>query len=253
MTTIRSTILLVDDDPAILLSVGDQLSLAGYEVVKAASAEEAMAILHDLRPNLIVLDMSMPGIGGMAFLRQLSTPAHAGRKYPVLVFTVREELAGFFSDLGVEGFLTKTTAPEVLIKEVSRIIGKAPATGGAGSGGPGPRRILLAEDDMDVRADLISFFSDHGHEAWGVGSGFALLEAAQHHRPNVIVLKYILPRMNGPTIAQMLAGMPTTREIPVILYDDSRMHNGTTSYPHVKVFVPSSDKRALLKAMEDVG
>jgi hypothetical protein len=64
------------------------------------------------------------------------------------------------------------------------------------------------------------------------------------------VLKYILPHMNGPAIAQMLAGMPSTRNISVILYDDSGLHSPSTTFPHVRTFVPTAEGKALLKAVQ---
>lgn len=247
----KGTILLVDDDPAILLSIGDQLELEGYRVVSASSAEQAIQKLPEVRPDLIVLDISMPGVGGMAFLREITTPAGA-TKYPVLVFTVRVELAAFFSSLGVDGFLPKTSDPETLLREVSRIISKSfRGDGGTEERGAG-HRILLAEDDADVRTELLDFFTRSGHQAWGVDSGLALLEAVRQHHPTVILLKYILPRMNGPTVAQMLAGMPSTRSLPIVLYDDSKLYANTLAVAHVRTFVPTGNKKALLKAIEEV-
>jgi CheY-like chemotaxis protein len=244
----KGTILLVDDDPAILLSVGDQLQFNGYKVVKVSTAEQALETLKDRTPDLIILDISMPGIGGMGFLREISGSSGT-IKYPVLIFTARGELDDFFNHLGVDGFLPKIVDPETLLKEVDRIISKRFFAPTDTSDGTVKHRILLAEDDKDVRDELLRFLERHGHQAWGVGSGLSILEAVFTYHPSVVVLKLILPHMNGPGIAQMLAGMPSTRDIPVILYDDSGIHPPTTTFPHVRTFVPAADGNSLLRAL----
>jgi CheY-like chemotaxis protein len=250
MSYSKGIILLVDDDPAILLSVGDQLQFSGYEVVKASTAEQALDKMKTQTPDLIILDISMPGIGGMGFLKAISETAGT-IKYPVLVFTARGELDDFFTHLGVEGFLPKIVDPEKLLKEVDRIISKHFIAPPETANGVTKHRVLLAEDDKDVRDDLLRFLEHHGHQAWGVGSGLAILEAVFMHHPTVVMLKFILPHMNGPTIAQMLAGMPSTQNIPVILYDDSGIHPPSATFPHVHAFVPAADGKSLLKALVD--
>ena len=67
----KRKILLVDDDASLLATLGDFLESEGYEVAKAASGEKALAMLRISQPELIVLDMSMPGIGGMGVLDEL--------------------------------------------------------------------------------------------------------------------------------------------------------------------------------------
>jgi CheY-like chemotaxis protein len=252
MKTDKGTILLVDDDPAILLSVGDQLTFEGYEVIKASTAEQALDKLTSQTPDLIILDISMPGVGGMGFLKEISQPG-GGMKYPVLVFTARAELNTFFSETNVDGFLPKIVDPDTLLQEVAHIIQKRRLIPETAADGAVRHRVIVAEDDRDIREDIIGVFLNNGHHAWGVESGFAILEAVVRHQPTVVLLKYILPLMNGPTIAQMLAGLPSTRDIPVILYDDSGYHAATAKVPHIKAFVPTADGRALLKAVQTVG
>lgn len=115
------TVMLVDDDPNILLNVGDSLRFHGYDIVSAESAEEAINRIYDVTPDLIILDMSMPGIGGMAFLKAVSAPG-GGLQYPVLVFTAQPSSALFLASTGIEGFLPKTTEPDMLLREVDRIV-----------------------------------------------------------------------------------------------------------------------------------
>ncbi len=254
MSDSKGMILLVDDDPAILLSVGDQLQFEGYEVVKAESAEQALERLKKLKPDLIILDISMPGIGGMAFLKQISQVAGT-MKYPVLVFTARAELDQFFAHTGVNGFLSKTTDPETLLKEIDHIMAKRNTPGSAlaaGAAASGRRmRVMIAEDDARECEHLVNYFTRYGYEANGVSNSYAVIETAVTHSPDVILLKYIMPHVNGPAIAAMLGSMPSTQKIRVVLYDGSGVHDGAATYTNVRSFVGSADDDALLKAVEN--
>ncbi len=253
MAATRETILLIDDDPAILLSVGDQLRFEGYAVVEAASAEEALAQLETVKPGLIILDISMPGIGGMAFLKQISKETTGTMPYPVLIFTARAELDQFFSQIGVSGFLPKTTDPDTLLREVGHIIsrGNEPSRESAATGVYGRRpRLIIAEDDPEECRRMVSFFEHNGYEATGVSNSYAVIDTTVNQSPDVILLKYILPHINGPAIAAMLAAMPSTRSIPVVLYREDGNNTAVPPHANVCAFVTSSEEHALLKAVE---
>ena len=115
--------MLVDDDPSIRLLIGDYLRLHGYDVVAAESAERAISQLGHVTPDLIILDLNMPGLGGMGFLKEIKNE-QGGLRYPVLVFSARDELAYSFSRTGVDRFVSKMSSPAVLLREVERIVQK---------------------------------------------------------------------------------------------------------------------------------
>jgi DNA-binding response OmpR family regulator len=122
-TADQETVMLVDDDPSIRMSIGEYLRFHGYEVVTAESAEQAILQLDHVTPDLIILDINMPGMGGMGFLKELEDDV-GELPYPVLVFSARDELAYSFARTGVERFLSKTCGPTVLLREVKRIVQK---------------------------------------------------------------------------------------------------------------------------------
>jgi CheY-like chemotaxis protein len=252
MTTTKATILLVDDDPTILTTIGDTLQFEGYKVITAASAEQASTQLARSRPDLIILDISMPGMGGMGFLKTLSGAAGT-IQYPVLVFTARAALNDFFAGLGVEGFLSKTEPPGRLLEEIKRIIGRrspdpAPVPL-VNNHGTGSFSVLLVEDDQHVRDHLLHCFQQNNHTVRFVDRGNAIFESILNHRPDVILMKYFLPDMNGSAVAERLANQENTRTIPVILYDESGIHSAGTVFPHVHAFTSSVNGNVLLKTV----
>ena len=66
-TTRKEHILLVDDEKHLLVSLRDYLTFEHFTVTTAQSGEEALEVLERITPDLIVLDISMPGMGGMGF------------------------------------------------------------------------------------------------------------------------------------------------------------------------------------------
>jgi len=250
-TTPKPTVLLVDDDPSILMSVGDQLRFHGYDVVNAESAERAIERLDRVKPDLIILDISMPGLGGMAFLTKIAESG-GGMRYPVLIFTARAELDRFFSQTGVDGFLSKMTDPETLLREVNHIVEKYRARNVPANGDQGRQRIVIAEEDQRERQHRVNFLQRHGFDAIGVGTGYEAIAQATAQRPALVLLAYLLRHMNGPAVATMLGSMPSTQGIPVIVFDGSGVGDRNAQYTNVARFVPSSEDHALLKSAREV-
>lgn len=246
------TVALVDDDQAILLVLGDRLEMEGYRVIRARSGEEALEKIKSDPPHLVILDIAMPGIGGMGFLKRLGDQGGAVR-FPILVFTARAELKGFFSDVSVDAFLPKTATPEQLIGTVRELLCKAtPAMPAMDAGAAGDCTVMLVDDDPETRRHLTRFFARHGLRVCEAPSPHGVVELAQTHNPHVVLLKFFLPHHNGPALATQLRQHPPTRHIPVVLYDDSAVHLAGQTFAHVDAFVPTGTDEHLLKAVNTV-
>jgi len=110
----KRKILLIDDDTSLLVTLRDFLLFEGYEVATADSGEQGLKRLETFLPDLIVLDMSMPGMGGIGFLQRI-TRSDGAPRYPVLVLTARASMAEFFANVSVDGFIAKPCDPEDLL------------------------------------------------------------------------------------------------------------------------------------------
>jgi len=69
--TKKSSIMIVDDEPDILMILGEFLSSEGFKVLTAKSGQQAVDKLHEMKANLVLLDMAMPGMNGIETLREL--------------------------------------------------------------------------------------------------------------------------------------------------------------------------------------
>ena len=246
----KKTILLIDDDTSLLVTLSDFLRFEGYDVTTAESGELGLKRLKTLDPDLIILDMSMPGMGGIGFLKEIS--AGGKPKHPVLVLTARANMAEFFADVDVDGFVAKPCAPEDLLMEVGRILFLRSGQDDGPADAPTARKILLGEDDAMVAAAIEKVFAEEGLLVTLVERGPDMIEQAILQRPDVIVLKQIFSKMNGDAVADMLQAMPNARSIPVVLYDDSGHLKSGTLPSGVSQVVLGSDPEALLAALHNV-
>ena len=104
--TMTATILIVEDEYAVARGVQYALQQEGYEVTVARNGEEGLEFATQLAPDLIILDVRLPGIDGFEVLRRLRA---TGSKAPVLFLTARDEemdkVIGL--ELGADDYLTK--------------------------------------------------------------------------------------------------------------------------------------------------
>ena len=122
--TASGRILVVDDQPANLRVVSSLLSRHGYEVVTASDGAEALAMLPELRPDLVLLDMLMPNMDGFTLLGEIKQNPDLLR-LPVVFLTVaqdRELLLRAF-DAGAVDYVTKPFMPEELLARVNAHVG----------------------------------------------------------------------------------------------------------------------------------
>jgi len=119
----RRRILVVDDEPDILELVQYNLSKVQYDVVGVESGEEALAQVHATPPDLIVLDLMLPGVDGLevckAFKRDTRTTA-----IPIVILTARGEEADIVAglELGADDYLTKPFSPRVLLARIRAVL-----------------------------------------------------------------------------------------------------------------------------------
>jgi DNA-binding response OmpR family regulator len=171
-------ILVVDDEPSIVTVVRQRLEREGFHVRAVASGEQALAVFEAQPADLIVLDLMLPGIGGLEVLRQLRTGGHT---VPVVVLTARDEdvdvIVGL--ELGADDYLVKPFNPRELVARIRAVlrrsvIASAPLTASeqdnrpeVESGlvlDPARRRASFRGQALQLRPreyDLLDFMSRH--------------------------------------------------------------------------------------------
>jgi len=121
----KERILIVDDHPINLKLAADVLSMAGYRVSTAANAEQALTLLHDARPDAILMDLAMPGMDGLALTRLLRTDARLDG-VPIVALTASAMKGDDMRALeaGCSGYITKPIDTRALPDQVAEYIAK---------------------------------------------------------------------------------------------------------------------------------
>jgi DNA-binding response OmpR family regulator len=149
-------ILVVDDDPKILALVRTYLERERYPVATAADGREALRLIERLMPRLVVLDLMIPEIDGIAVIRR----ARELGDVPILVLSARSSVGDRILGLteGADDYLPKPFSPAELVVRVRTILRRTERRPGAGS--------ILAIEDLELDADR--------HEARVAGRTVAL-------------------------------------------------------------------------------
>jgi two-component system response regulator MprA len=121
-------ILVIDDDPKILNTVRRGLAYEGYQVDIAESGEDGLRLAREHAPDLVILDVMLPGMDGFEICRRL----RAGGDVPVLMLTARDEVADRVRglDLGADDYMVKPFAFEELIARVRALLRRREPTSG---------------------------------------------------------------------------------------------------------------------------
>ena len=118
--TPMKTILVVDDEPKIAQLARDYLEHAGFEVVIAGDGPGALAAVRQRHPDLVVLDLGLPGLDGLDVTRQLRRDT----TIPIVMLTARDDeldkLLGL--ELGADDYLTKPFSPRELVARVRAVL-----------------------------------------------------------------------------------------------------------------------------------
>lgn len=163
-------ILVVEDEPTIAEAIASRLRSEGYEVAMAADGPSAVERCSALAPDLVVLDLNLPGFDGLEVCRRI----HSYRRVPVVMLTARDDETDMLVGLGVgaDDYLTKPFSPRELVARIKAVLRRSQTSG---SGGPAlslSTEIGLVEIDTTTRR-----VTEQGQEVHLTPTEFDLLRA----------------------------------------------------------------------------
>jgi PAS domain S-box-containing protein len=214
------TVLVIDDDPAARALIGRHLARAGYRVREAEDGRTGLARAREAAPDVITLDVMMPGMDGWAVLTALKAdPALAD--VPVIMLTILDEQRMGFA-LGASDYLTKPIDRPRLLAALERWAHRA-----------GGRNVLLVEDDPETRTIMHRTLERAGWNVTEAENGRVALDRLAERVPQLVLLDLMMPEMDGFEFLEALRRRPELRTLPVIVVtakdltdDDRRRLNG---------------------------
>jgi len=119
----KATIMVVEDDQDIRELISYNLGKEGYSVVSAESGEQALKLIETANPDLIVLDIMLPGMDGIEVLRSLKQGKHH-TSVPVIMATAKSEDSDIITglELGADDYIAKPFSPKVLIARIRSLL-----------------------------------------------------------------------------------------------------------------------------------
>ncbi|PNK02236.1 transcriptional regulator [Cylindrospermopsis raciborskii S07] len=219
-------VLVCDDDPITRQELENLLLQGGYRVLTVASGDQAIAQAVIQHPDVILLDLVMPGMNGwetMAGLKKCSDT----RDIPIVICSVyksSQNNSNYQQDSNSEGvkfadWLSKPVEETDLFNSLRKVVFE-----------PSRKlKILIIEDDHDLADLLATLFGRHEIETFIAKTGREAIHLSQKVNPDLLILDLILPEADGFTVVDWLKQHDQLFSVPVVVYsakdlDDSERH-----------------------------
>jgi len=201
----KPLILVIDDDAAARELLTGFLKQEDYEVATADSGEAAITAAKQLRPDVITLDMLLPGKSGWETLFQLKHDADTAG-IPIVVISVVDEKKSAVA-LGAAEYLVKPISKEVLLSKIAKYVG-TPA---------GAPKILVVEDEQATLKMLEGILRSAGYHPILAANGKQAVEKLSTVPVRAILLDLIMPEMDGFEVIQRTRDHAVWSEIPIFV------------------------------------
>jgi len=222
-------ILIIEDDPRTILALAVRLKGQGYSTWTASDGIRGMQLAIRARPDLIILDIGLPGGNGLELAETLRRKPQTSR-IPIIFLTGSKapRLRQKVMELGAAGLLEKPYEPEELLLMIQMAFDRP--------GGPrtehlpislatdresNVKRILIVEDDERIARALAVRLTAAGYETSMAHDGLAGLRAAVVEKPDLVLLDISLAAGDGFTVAERIqSNIPTP--MPIIFLTASK-------------------------------
>lgn len=204
MAALGSMVLVIDDDASVRELVTRFLTKEGFKVRTAIDGQDGLRLARELRPDVITLDVMMPGLDGWAVLSKLKSDPDLSSIPVVMMTIVSDKNLGF--TLGASDYLTKPIDREKLIDTLKRHECRHPVC-----------KILVVDDEAEIRELVQRTLQKEGWEVSLAKDGVEGLEQVTKQQPELILLDLMMPRMDGFQFLAELRKNETGRAIPVIV------------------------------------
>ncbi|KPK02041.1 MAG: hypothetical protein AMK71_03600 [Nitrospira bacterium SG8_35_4] len=213
-------ILVIEDNPTNLKLIRSLLGIANYEVIEAMDATTGIQLAQQHKPDLILMDIQLPGMDGLSATRALKKEP-ALKDIPVVAITAHamqgDEKKAL--DAGCRGYISKPLDTRSFLEKIHQFlqINKNVKQASSREVFRYKKRILIVDDEpVNVKVLEAKLPSDE-YEVIRAYSGNEALEKAAEASPEVILLDIMMPEMDGYEVTRRLKADPKTSDIPIII------------------------------------
>ena len=190
----QTSILVVDDELETRELLYGALTGSGYEVSTAPGGEAALTLLDKERPDLLLLDMEMPGMDGVQTLERIRS-FDDKLNIVMLICPGDEDLEEQARKAGASGFLPKGLRIETFLEMIPRMLSQKEP--GFRAQGEPQGKILVVDDEETIRALLSEFLTGKGYQVFLTASGQEALRIVEKEKPELVLLDIRMPGMDG--------------------------------------------------------
>ena len=252
-------ILVVEDEPDLVLVIVERLKTAGYDVASATNGREALEQIKRRKPDLIITDVIMPELDGFGLFKELQKNS-ATAKIPVIVLTARGKMSDTFAAMGVADFLAKPFDDKVLLATVIKHLpsgkpavaappapapvaetpkAKPPATG---------KKAVIAGIDEPVMKSMAKQLTDKGYDVEVIADCLQVFTKVGTILPQILLIEIPLEDIAAQDVVKVVRGLPKCAKIPILLYSFYRTTEGGTDDPRQKALSVDAAKEECLEA-----
>jgi two-component system, cell cycle response regulator len=221
------TVLIVEDNDLNLKLARDLIRLNQFHCLEAENAEKALVLARTYRPDLILMDVELPGMDGLTATRILRGDPELTH-IPILALTAyaMEEDKAKAAEAGCNGYITKPIDIKAFQRTLQAYL--APSIDPIGSGMRAPagtkrpriargHKIMIVDDELLNVKLLAAKLSTDGYSIMTAGDGESALGKIKDELPDLILLDIMMPGMDGYEVTARLKDDPCTAGIPVVL------------------------------------
>jgi len=216
--SVRKVLLYIEDNSANMRLVESFVTKLGFEFHGSANGEEGIKKARALKPDLILMDMALPGIDGVEATKRLKSEEET-QHIPIIAVTARVSTRDENRALeaGCSDYITKPIDLKKLVATLERI---------ADISRPKPRpklpekyaRVLLVDDTPDNIMILTKFFKENGIEVYVANNGAEALDLLLNEKIDFIISDILMPEMDGFELCYTIRKTPQFSHVPFIFY-----------------------------------
>ncbi len=198
----RKTVLIVDDEPQIIQILADIFEDEGFNSIAALSGKEALEMAEKYQPQLITLDIMMPGIDGWEVLQKLKRNPKTSKISVVIISKIKDQHTA--RALGAIGYVSKPVHHANLMAEIRKI-------------NSSPNSVMVVDDNEFDLSTMENIIKNENIDVISADGGLKCLQLLEIKLPDILVLDLMMPDLNGFGVIEKLQNNPKTINLPVII------------------------------------